>query len=127
MKMINIHEAKTHLSRLIDEIVMFGEPLIIAKSGKPLVKVIPFDTHQKKPNALVSLPNLLLQKTLMRWVKKKFWLCLKERKNEILLDTHLLIWAAGDSTYLSAKAKHLINNIENQLFFRSGKYLGNYN
>jgi prevent-host-death family protein len=35
---INIHEAKTHLSRLIEGAVK-GEPFIIAKAGKPLVKV----------------------------------------------------------------------------------------
>ena len=38
MKTINIHEAKTHLSRLIEQAVE-GEPFIIAKAGKPLVKV----------------------------------------------------------------------------------------
>jgi prevent-host-death family protein len=38
MKTINIHEAKTHLSRLIEQAVA-GEPFIIAKAGKPLVKV----------------------------------------------------------------------------------------
>ena len=38
MKTVNIHEAKTHLSRLIDAAVK-GEPFIIAKAGKPLVKV----------------------------------------------------------------------------------------
>jgi len=39
MQKINIHEAKTHLSKLVDEAVK-GKPFIIAKSGKPLVKVI---------------------------------------------------------------------------------------
>jgi prevent-host-death family protein len=38
METFNIHEAKTHLSRLIDKAVK-GEPFIIAKAGKPLVKV----------------------------------------------------------------------------------------
>ena len=38
MKTINIHEAKTQLSRLVDEAAK-GEPFIIAKAGKPLVKV----------------------------------------------------------------------------------------
>ena len=38
MRTVNIHEAKTHLSKLIDQAVK-GEPFIIAKSGKPLVKV----------------------------------------------------------------------------------------
>ena len=39
MKTVNIHEAKTHLSRLV-EAAAKGEPFIIAKAGKPLVKVI---------------------------------------------------------------------------------------
>jgi prevent-host-death family protein len=39
MHTVNIHEAKTHLSRLI-ELASKGEPFIIAKAGKPLVKVM---------------------------------------------------------------------------------------
>lgn len=39
MQIVNIHEAKTHLSRLID-MASKGESFIIAKSGKPLVKVM---------------------------------------------------------------------------------------
>ena len=42
MRTFNIHEAKTHLSRLVDEAVK-GEPFIIAKAGKPLVKVMAVD------------------------------------------------------------------------------------
>ena len=38
MKTVNIHEAKTHLSRLLDEL-QHGEPFIIAKAGKPLARV----------------------------------------------------------------------------------------
>jgi prevent-host-death family protein len=39
MKTINIHEAKTHLSRLVEE-AAGGMPFVIAKAGRPLVKVI---------------------------------------------------------------------------------------
>jgi prevent-host-death family protein len=42
MKTVNIHDAKTHLSRLV-EAAAKGEPFIIAKAGKPLVKVVPVD------------------------------------------------------------------------------------
>jgi prevent-host-death family protein len=38
MKTVNIHEAKTHLSRLV-EAAANGEPFIIAKAGKPMVRV----------------------------------------------------------------------------------------
>jgi prevent-host-death family protein len=42
MKTVNIHSAKTHLSRLVDQAAK-GEPFVIAKAGKPLVKVVPLD------------------------------------------------------------------------------------
>lgn len=38
MKTVNIHEAKTQLSKLVDE-AAHGEPFVIAKAGRPLVKV----------------------------------------------------------------------------------------
>ncbi len=42
MRTVNIHEAKTHLSKLVDQAAN-GEPFIIARAGKPLVKVVPID------------------------------------------------------------------------------------
>ena len=39
MQTINIHEAKTQLSRLVEQAAQ-GEPFVIAKAGKPLVKVM---------------------------------------------------------------------------------------
>jgi prevent-host-death family protein len=42
MRTVNMHEAKTHLSRLVDRAAK-GEPFIIAKAGKPLVKVVPLE------------------------------------------------------------------------------------
>jgi prevent-host-death family protein len=43
MEEINIHAAKTHLSRLIEEAIN-GKPFVIAKAGKPMVKVVPLDS-----------------------------------------------------------------------------------
>lgn len=40
MKTVNIHEAKTQLSKLVEE-ASKGEPFVIAKAGKPMVKVTP--------------------------------------------------------------------------------------
>ncbi|RWX76821.1 type II toxin-antitoxin system Phd/YefM family antitoxin [Neorhizobium lilium] len=42
MKTVNIHEAKTHLSRLVEEAAN-GEAFVIAKAGKPMVKVVPLE------------------------------------------------------------------------------------
>ncbi len=49
MRTVNIHEAKTHLSRLVEQAVN-GEPFIIAKAGKPLVTVmaIPVSSTPKR-------------------------------------------------------------------------------
>ncbi|MFT4045096.1 MAG: type II toxin-antitoxin system prevent-host-death family antitoxin [Solimonas sp.] len=48
MRAINIHEAKTHLSRLVDRAAE-GEAFVIAKAGKPLVKVVPLDAAERAP------------------------------------------------------------------------------
>lgn len=45
---VNIHEAKTQLSRLIERAVQ-GDSFIIAKAGKPLVKVTSLDVVPLKP------------------------------------------------------------------------------
>ncbi|MBC8130970.1 MAG: type II toxin-antitoxin system prevent-host-death family antitoxin [Rhizobiaceae bacterium] len=42
MRTINIHKAKTHLSRLVEEAAM-GEAFIIAKAGRPIAKVTALD------------------------------------------------------------------------------------
>ena len=42
MRTVNMHEAKTHLSRLVEEAAR-GEPFIIAKAGKPVAKVTALD------------------------------------------------------------------------------------
>jgi prevent-host-death family protein len=44
MKTVNIHEAKTHLSRLIEEVAAGGE-VIIARNGKPVARLLPVATR----------------------------------------------------------------------------------
>jgi prevent-host-death family protein len=48
MKTVNIHEAKTHLSRLVERAAN-GETLIIAKAGKPMVKLTPLGPPDDQP------------------------------------------------------------------------------
>ncbi|MEP7354048.1 MAG: type II toxin-antitoxin system prevent-host-death family antitoxin [Acidobacteriota bacterium] len=43
---VNIHQAKTHLSRLIEQ-ALSGEEITIAKAGKPMVRLVPIEV--KKP------------------------------------------------------------------------------
>ena len=47
MRTVNIHEAKTHLSRLL-EAVAAGEEIVIAKAGRPIAKVVPLDKPESK-------------------------------------------------------------------------------
>lgn len=43
---VNIHKAKTHLSKLLERVAM-GEEVVIAKAGTPVAKLVPLDG--KKP------------------------------------------------------------------------------
>jgi prevent-host-death family protein len=50
VKTVNIHDAKTHLSRLVDEVAAGGE-VIIARNGKPVARLLPIParTHPRRP------------------------------------------------------------------------------
>jgi prevent-host-death family protein len=52
-KAINIHEAKTHLSRLLEQVAA-GEEVIIAKAGKPLARLVPL-ANAARPKKLGQL------------------------------------------------------------------------
>ncbi|MEP6835636.1 MAG: type II toxin-antitoxin system prevent-host-death family antitoxin [Gemmatimonas sp.] len=58
MTTVNIHEAKTHLSRLVDQAAR-GESFVIAKAGKPMVQVIALDAPAK-PQRLGFLAGEIL-------------------------------------------------------------------
>ena len=48
MKTVNLHAAKTHLSRLVDEAAN-GEEIVIAKAGRPMVRLVPVTRPLKRP------------------------------------------------------------------------------
>ncbi|MEO1766431.1 type II toxin-antitoxin system Phd/YefM family antitoxin [Thiobacter aerophilum] len=47
MQVVNVHEAKTHLSRLLEQ-VAGGEEIIIAKAGKAMARLVPLEAAPKK-------------------------------------------------------------------------------
>lgn len=54
MRRVNIHEAKTHLSRLLEQ-VFAGEEIIISRAGKPVAKLVSFDAAsevKRKPGLM---------------------------------------------------------------------------
>jgi prevent-host-death family protein len=51
MDIVNVHEAKTHLSRLLER-VSGGEEIIIAKNGQPIAKLVAVSLQRRKPGRL---------------------------------------------------------------------------
>lgn len=55
MKTVNIHEAKTHLSRLVDQAAQ-GEEIVIARAGRPVARLVSLAPH-KEPRQLGLLQD----------------------------------------------------------------------
>lgn len=53
-RQVNLYDAKTHLSRLVDEAAN-GDTIIIAKSGKPMARLGPVSASRKQPRKLGQL------------------------------------------------------------------------
>jgi len=53
MKQVNVHQAKTHLSRLIDD-VEAGEEVILAKAGKPVARLSPIGQRRRRKLGLLD-------------------------------------------------------------------------
>ena len=47
MKVVNVHEAKTQLSRLLERVAQ-GEEVVIGKAGRPIAKLVPY-VQEKGP------------------------------------------------------------------------------
>lgn len=63
MQLVNIHDAKTNLSKLIEK-VLAGEDVTIAKAGKPVVKLVEY-----KKKVILRKPGLLKGKI---WISDDF-------------------------------------------------------
>lgn len=53
LKVINVHEAKTHLSRLLDEVVR-GEQIVLARNGTPVARLVPFTEPPERELGFVA-------------------------------------------------------------------------
>ena len=58
MRQVNIHEAKTHLSRLIEQAVR-GESFVIARAGKPMVTVSAYVSPEQPVRRVGFLAGML--------------------------------------------------------------------
>lgn len=82
MATINIHEAKTHLSRLIER-VLSGEEIVIGKAGKPVAKLVPY-SEPKEPRRFGA------------W-KGKVWLAPDWDSEETNKEIERLFYGEGDA------------------------------
>jgi prevent-host-death family protein len=60
MKVTNIHEAKTHFSRLVDRAAA-GEEIVIGKAGKPVALLVPYRplrSQKRKPGSMKGLVRI---------------------------------------------------------------------
>ena len=48
---VNVHEAKTHLSRLLERVER-GQEIVIARAGKPVAKLVPLDERPPIPRPI---------------------------------------------------------------------------
>ncbi len=58
MTTVNMHEAKTHLSRYVEQAAA-GEEIIIAKAGKPMARLVPLESKELPPRKLGLLAGRL--------------------------------------------------------------------
>lgn len=71
-RIVNVHEAKTQLSKLLEE-VRLGAEIILAKGGKPYAKLVPVTEENRRPLGFVSLTipeeffEPLPEEELRRW------------------------------------------------------------
>lgn len=56
---VNMHEAKTHLSRLVERVAA-GDEVIIGRAGRPVARLVPFVEHRRE-----RVPGALRGKLLM--------------------------------------------------------------
>jgi prevent-host-death family protein len=53
MRSVNIHDAKTNFSRLVDEVAK-GESVLIAKAGRPVAQLVPLDATPARERTLIG-------------------------------------------------------------------------
>lgn len=70
LEQVNMHEAKTHLSRLVER-VEGGEEIVISRAGKPAAKLVPVATGKQG------------RRKLGVWEGKGFWMASEEEMKEV--------------------------------------------
>ena len=92
MSTVNIHAAKTHLSRLVERAAA-GEEIIIAKVGTPLAKLGPLAPAGRKKRRLGLLAGRMAIRRFRCAFAGRYPRRIRRPMMRLLLDTHVLLWA----------------------------------
>jgi prevent-host-death family protein len=84
---VNVHHAKTHLSRLIQQ-AEEGEEVIIARAGKPAVKLVPVSTNE--PEANYRIPGRLKGKLNLPENWEEEWKLIDKELEELMNEAPLV-------------------------------------
>ena len=113
---VNISDAKTNLSKLID-MVSQGETIVIAKNNRPIADLVMHKPQGKRKLGLlkgkINIPNNFIQEDADinemfygDWVK-------------IIIDTHIFLWALTEPKKLNIKNKQAIETRSNTIYLSS--------
>lgn len=108
---VNIHEAKTHFSKLIER-VRAGEEIVIAKAGRPVAKLVPIEPKPKR-----RFPGSAKDKIWMAPDFDDYDAGTREAlRVKVLLDTPVFLWWVMEDERLSGRARRLIGSGGNDVF-----------
>jgi prevent-host-death family protein len=111
---VNIHEAKTHLSRLLDR-VYGGEEIIIAKAGRPVARLVA--AAQQPERRAGECAGRTGRRTGVRRGATGGGSGRLRAAVNLLLDTHAFLWWVTDDPRMSPHAREIIAHGGNTLFF----------
>ena len=117
---VNIYEAKTHLSELV-EAAAGGEEIVIAKNGAPKARLAPLAARprSRKPSGLMKISHIAEDFDLTdETIVKDF----EELGLSLLLDTHVFLWFESDSPRLSKRARALIRRTEQIVYVSAASF-----
>src|SRR4029078_12315229 len=112
----NIHQAKTQFSRLV-ELAAGGEEIIIAKSGKPVARLVSYTQKGAVRRPGTMRGKIRIKKNFDAPLPKDLLTSFEGKSSAVrlLLDTHVLLWWLADDHKLTKTARTIIANPDNEV------------
>ncbi len=119
MPTVNIHAAKTQLSRLVDGAAA-GEEVIIARAGRPVARLVPLESQnsgQPSDGLACSMDRSRSRPTSMRRCQTICWTRLKGADAGFARYANVLLWAIGSSAKLDQTTRCALEEAGNDVLF----------